>query len=147
MTGDPRASYPLGSTRPDLVTTPAGVPIEDVTLGALLDGSLDGEELRATPETLRLQAAVARADGRPELAENLERAAELATVPTDVMLEVYTALRPRRSTGAALDRWADRLERDHGAARTAAFVREARAVYEERGLLALTDEPARVATV
>lgn len=146
MGEDPREDYPLGSRRPDLVTTPGGVPVEDVTLQALRAGRLDGDDLRATPETLRRQAAVARADGRPQLAENLERAAELATVPTAVILDVYTALRPRRSTAPALEAWALRLEREYGATRTAAFVREALAVYESRGLLDLTDEPA-VATV
>ena len=145
MSVDPREDYPLGSRRPDLVTTPAGVPLVDVTLTALLDGRVDGSDLRATPETLRRQAAVARADGRPELGENLERAAELAGVPTDVILEVYTALRPRRSTAAALEAWAERLEHEHRAPRTAAFLREARTVYDTRGLLALTDEPADAA--
>ena len=57
-------------------------------------------EIRATPATLRLQAEVARAAGRTQLAENLERAAELAAVPDDLLLEVYTALRPRRATAA-----------------------------------------------
>jgi propanediol dehydratase small subunit len=78
------------------------------------------------------------------LTENLERAAELATVPEDVILAVYTALRPRRSTAAALAAWADRLEAEHRAPRTAAFVREAAAVYAERELLALADEPSPV---
>ena len=51
------------------------------------------------------------------------------------MLELYTALRPRRSTAAELEGWAVRLE-DGGAAATAAFVREAAEVYAARGLLA-----------
>ena len=145
MEFDARSDYPLGSRRAESVTTPSGVPLGDVTLAALLEGRLKGDDLRATPETLRRQADVARAAGRAELAANLERAAELASVPTDVVLEVYTALRPRRSTAEALERWAARLEAEYGAPKTAAFVREARAVYERRGLVALTDEPAGVA--
>ncbi len=57
------------------------------------------------------------------------------TVPQEVVLELYTALRPRRSTAAELEAWAARLEED-GAVQTAAFVREAAEVYATRGLLA-----------
>ena len=128
--------YPLGSRRPDLVSTPAGTPLAEVTLDALLAGRVVGEELRATPGTLRLQAAVAREAGRPALAANLERAAELASVPADVILDVYTALRPHRSTEAELRAWAERLEREWDAPLTAAFVADACAAYAERGLFA-----------
>ena len=128
--------YPLGARRPELVTTTAGTPLGEVTLDALLDGRISGDELRATPETLRRQADVARAAGRPALADNLARAAELATVPDDVILEVYTALRPHRSTEAELRAWTDRLETELGAPLTAGFVADACAVYAERGLFA-----------
>ena len=135
MTFDPKRDYPLGTRRPDLVSTPGGVPLAEVTLDALRAGGIDGAEIRATPETLRLQAEVSRASGRAQLAENLERAAELAGVPDELLLAVYTALRPRRATAAELEEWAVRLE-EHGAWKTAAFVREAAGVYSERGLLA-----------
>jgi propanediol dehydratase small subunit len=137
---DPIADYPLGTQRPDLVRTPGGLGLEELTLDALRSGRLDSSEMRATAETLELQAQVARAAGRAQLAANLERAAELTAVPDEVILEVYTALRPHRSTADELERWADRLERDFQATRTAAFVREARAVYAKRNLL-LPDEP------
>jgi propanediol dehydratase small subunit len=139
---DISADYPLGTRRPDLVATPAGRRLDELTLDALRGGDIDGDDLRATPDTLRLQAAVAQAAGRPALAANLERAAELALVPADVLLEVYTALRPRRSDARSLERWAERLESEYEAPLTAAFVREALAVYGERGLLSLSDEPA-----
>jgi propanediol dehydratase small subunit len=132
---DPERDYPLGSRRPDLVSTPGGVPLAEVTLDALRAGRIDAAEIRATPETLRRQAEVARAAGRAPLAESLERAAELAGVPDELLLAVYTALRPRRATAAQLDEWAKRLE-GYGAAKTAAFVREAGATYADRGLLA-----------
>jgi propanediol dehydratase small subunit len=135
MSFDPSADYPLGSAKPELVSTPAGTPLGDVTLAALRDGRVDPLELRATPETLLWQAEVARAAGREALAANLRRAAELSTVPDDVLRDVYTALRPHRSTGPELDVWADRLESEYGASATAAFVREARAAYAERGFL------------
>lgn len=139
---DRSADYPLGTRRPDLIATPSGRRLDELTLDALRSGELNGDDLRATPETLRLQAAVARDAGRPELAANLERAAELALVPSDVLLEIYTALRPRRSGAGELERWAERLEAEFQAPLTAAFVREALAVYAERGLLALSDERA-----
>jgi len=137
---DPIADYPLGTQRPDLVRTPGGLGLEELTLDALRSGRLDSSEMRATAETLELQAQVARAAGRAQLGANLERAAELTAVPDEVILEVYTALRPHRSTAEELERWADRLERDFQATMTAAFVREARAVYAKRNLL-LPDEP------
>jgi propanediol dehydratase small subunit len=137
---DPTTDYPLGSRRPDLVRTPGGLGLEELTLDALRSGRLDASEMRATAETLELQAQVALAAGRVQLAANLERAAELTGVPDEVILEVYTALRPHRSTADELESWAERLEREFQATVTAAYVREARAVYAKRNLLA--DEPA-----
>jgi propanediol dehydratase small subunit len=132
----PRSDYPLGTTRPDLVATPGGHRLHEITLEAARAGSITGLEIRATPETLQRQADVARASGRTPLAENLERAAELARVPDDELLAIYTALRPHRSTAADLEHWAVSLE-GWGARQTAAFVREATAAYLERGLLAV----------
>lgn len=135
MPFDPTTDYPVGTRRPELVTTPSGTALSDVTLEAARAGTLLAEEIRATPATLRLQAEVARSAGRAQLAENLERAAELALVPDDLLLEAYTALRPGRATAAELEEWATRLESFEAGA-TAAFVREAAAAYAERGLLA-----------
>jgi propanediol dehydratase small subunit len=142
---DPTRDYPLGARRPELVTTPSGLHQSDVTLEALRAGSLDPDDLRATAETIRRQAAVALAAGRTQLAENLMRAAELAAVPAEKVLELYTALRPRRSTAAELAALADELEQQHGAPRTGAFVREALTVYERRGFLAVDERsPAQI---
>ena len=132
---DPATDYPLGTRRPDLVTTPSGIALDRVTLDAARAGELTGADVRATAATLSLQADVARTAGRPQLADGLERAAELASVPDDELLEIYTALRPGRSTPAELEAWAARLD-DLGALRTASLVREAAAVYVERGLVA-----------
>jgi propanediol dehydratase small subunit len=131
---DPTRDYPLGARRPDLVTTPSGTPLDRVTLAAARAGVVAHDELRATPETLLRQADIARASHRAQLADSLERAAELTAVPEDEVLAVYTALRPGRSTAAELEAWASLLDR-HGATRNAAFVREAAAAYVDRGLL------------
>ena len=135
MDFDPKRDYPLGTQRPDLVSTPGGLPLSEVTLDSLRAGRINGAEMRATPETLLRQSHVARAAGREPLAASLERAAELAAVPDDLLLAVYSALRPRRATAAQLEEWAAQLE-SHGADRTAGFVREAAGAYAERGLLA-----------
>ena len=132
MALDPDRDYPLGSRRADLVATPGGIPLRELDLYG--SGVTTGE-LRATPKTLRLQAEVALAAGRPELAGNLLRAAELAPLPDETVLEIYAALRPRRSSSAELEAWADRLE-GWDAPLTARFVREAAEVYARRGLLA-----------
>jgi propanediol dehydratase small subunit len=139
---DPTSDYPLGARRPELATTPSGLPQAEVTLEALRAGSLDADDLRATADTIRRQAAVALAAGRRPLAENLLRAAELVGVPAETVLEIYTALRPRRAAAPELEAWAVRLEGEFGAPRTAAFVREALAVYERRGLLAADERSA-----
>jgi propanediol dehydratase small subunit len=139
---DPVSDYPLGSRRPDLVRTPSGYSLDDLTLEAVRARQIGPEELRATPETLRRQAAVALAAGRTQLADSLARAAELATVPSETILEIYTALRPHRSTAEELEAWAARLETGHGAPLSAAFVREAAAAYAERGLLRAGDRAA-----
>lgn len=133
---DPRSDYPLGTRRPDLVRSPSGLSLDELTLDALRAGRLSSDAMRATPETLLRQAAVAHAAGRTQLAANLARAAELTAVPDDVILRLYTALRPRRTTAAELERWAERLEREYGAHSVAAFVREAAGAYAERSLLA-----------
>lgn len=135
MAFDPTSDYPLGTRRPDLVSTPGGIPLDAVTLDAVRAGEVGADEMRATPETLRLQAEVALAAGRTQLAASFERAAELAAVPDDLLLAVYTALRPRRATAAELEEWAARLE-SYEASTTAAFVREAAAAYVDRGLVA-----------
>jgi propanediol dehydratase small subunit len=139
---DPASDYPLGQRRPDLVSTPAGLGLDEVTLEALRAGRLSWEDLRATPETLRRQSAVAQAAGRQSLADNLARAAELAALSDEIVLGVYTALRPHRSSPEVLGALALRLD-ELGAPLNAAFVREASAVYAERGLLE-TSEPAAV---
>ncbi|MGN6799166.1 MAG: diol dehydratase small subunit [Gaiellaceae bacterium] len=131
MAEDVLSRYPLGRDGGS-VRTPGGLRLDALARG---DDRVTRDELRATPETLRLQADVAEASGRAALAANLRRAAELATVPQDVVLELYTALRPRRSTARDLEDWAVRLEGE-GAAATAAFVRDAAEVYAARGLLA-----------
>jgi propanediol dehydratase small subunit len=129
---DPSRDYPLGTSRPELVRTPGGIALDELDLHG---ERVEATELRVTPDTLRMQAAVARSSGREQLADNLLRAAELAPLPDETILEIYSALRPGRSTAAELEAWAVRLD-GWQAPGTAAFVREAAQVYASRGLLA-----------
>src|SRR5215471_11595810 len=91
---DPVSDYPLGSRRPDLVRTPSGLGLEELTLDAARDGAFGQEELRATPEPLRRQPAVALAGGGTHPADTLARAVGLAGFPGEPTLEIYTPLRP-----------------------------------------------------
>ena len=131
---DPLLDYPLGERRPSSSPPPRVRRSRRSRWRACARARIAPAELRATPETLRRQAAVARAAGREQLAENLERAAELAALPDDEVLAVYTALRPRRATAAELEAMAQQLAAV-AAPRCAAFVREAADVMAERGLL------------
>ena len=87
------------------------------------------------PETLLLQADFAERGGNPQLAENLRRGAELVAFSDDELLRFYEMLRPGRSSAAELDSLAGTLA-ERGAERCAALVREARAAYVRRGLIA-----------
>jgi propanediol dehydratase small subunit len=147
MAFDPTADYPLATRRPDLIRTPGGQPLEGLTLDVLRAGRLDAADMRATAKTLELQAEIANAAGRAPLGANFARAAELASVPDDVILDIYTALRPHRSTEEELERWAERLANEFRAPLTAAFVREAKSIYAERRLLSPVRERAESSSV
>jgi propanediol dehydratase small subunit len=130
-----RADYPLAETQADAVVGPRGKRLSDIKLDAVLDGSITMEDLRITPEALRAQAEIARDAGRPTLAQNFERASELVNVPQDVIMQVYELLRPGRArTKQQLLDAAAMLRTQYGAMRIAAFVEEAAATYEQRGL-------------
>lgn len=127
--------YPLAEKRPDLVRGPRGRGLAELHLAAVLDGSATMEDFRITPQALRQQAAIARDSGRPTLARNFERAAELVEVPQDLVMQVYELLRPGRAGAAdALTAMAARLRSEHGAETIAAFLEEAAAAYLRRGL-------------
>jgi len=130
-----RADYPLAETQADAVVGLRGRRLSDITLDAVLDGSVTMADLRITPEALRAQAEIARDAGRPTLALNFERASELVNVPQDVIMQVYELLRPGRArTKQQLLDTAAMLSTQYGAMRIAAFVEEAAEIYEQRGL-------------
>ncbi len=127
-------SYPLAD-HPEQITAASGRPLAEIDLAAAIAGELTAGDLQISGETLRAQAGVARHSGYDQLAENLERAAELTAVPNEELLKMYGMLRPERSSYAELIALAERLEREFQAPVNAAFVREAAGVYRERKLL------------
>ena len=129
------ADYPLAENRPELIRSRRGKALEDISLEALVAGEVSLEDLRITPDALKMQAEVARAANRATLAANFDRAAELTDVPQDFIMEVYELLRPGRARDKAALLAAARTLRDtYHATRMAAFIEEAAEVYERRGL-------------
>ena len=127
--------YPLATKRPELVKTPTGKSLSEITLEKVLQGQITSEEVRITPETLRMQAEIADDVGRVQFGDNLRRAAEMTAIPDDRVLEMYNALRPYRSSKAELIGIAGELEKKYGATICASLVREAAEVYERRNRL------------
>ena len=120
------------------VRTASGRTLDELNIEAILAGELTAKDLRISGETLLRQADTAKAAGYCQVAENLRRAAELTGISNQQVLDIYDALRPNRSTYDELITLADRLENDLDAPLTAAFVREAARVYQERDILKST---------
>ena len=129
------AIYPVGEKDPDRVRTRNGHPLRDLTLDNLLGGHVSALDFGITVEGLRLQAEIAKQAGRPNLAQNLRRGAELVEIPDHVLLDIYELLRPGRAQSAdELRAAADQLRDTYGAKETASLLEEAALVYERRGI-------------
>ena len=127
--------YPVGEKQPERVRTRNGRPLSDLTLDNLLAGHVTASDFGITAEGLRLQAAIAEQAGRPNLAQNLRRGAELVEIPDDVLLSVYELLRPGRAQSVdELRTAAIRLRDNYGAKETASLLEEAALIYERRGI-------------
>ena len=133
---DPQNDYPLAINRPELLHTPTGKTINDLTMDKVMAGEIDAADLRISSETLQMQAQIAEGAGRPQLGNNFRRAAELTRIPDERVLQMYNALRPNASSKEELLAMADELESSYSAPTTAALVREAAEVYERRDVLA-----------
>ena len=135
MTEDYHSLYPLSENAPQRVSSATGYPLEEFTLEAIVAGRVEAADLTIAPQTLRLQAEIARASGRVRLAENFERAAELVGVPQDLLLDTYERLRPGRArTSHELRTRAQLLRERFDAPKIAALIDEAADVYERRDL-------------
>lgn len=130
------ADYPLAETAPGRIKGGRGKALDALTMDAVLAGDVTIEDLRITAEALKAQAQIARAAGRPALAENFERGAELVAVPQELIMETYEMLRPGRvrESRVLLER-AELFRRDYGAQGIARFIETAAAFYRRRGLV------------
>ena len=126
-----KQDYPLADKRPELILTPTGKKIDEITMEQVLEGSVGIEDCRISDQTLEYQAQIAESANNRQMAANLRRAAELTSFSDERVLEIYGALRPFRSTKEELLKIADELE-SKGAVLNAAFVRQAAEVYEKR---------------
>jgi propanediol dehydratase small subunit len=127
--------YPVGEKEPDRVRTRSGRSLGDLTLDNLLAGHLTLSDFGISLDGLRIQAAIAERAGRPSLAQNLRRAAELVLIPDNVLLDFYELLRPGRAQSAdELRGAANQLRDTYGAKETASLLEEAALVYERRGI-------------
>jgi propanediol dehydratase small subunit len=133
-----RYDYPLSTERPELLHTKHGTRFTDVTLARLRKGELCNADLTIDPDTLRLQAQIARTVGRPQLEKNLSRAAELARLEDEDIIRIYNAMRPSAASRDKMKSAAKELEDNH-APLCAQLVREAAEVYEQRMLFTNQD--------
>ena len=132
---DAKKDFPLAEKRPELVKSMKGLNLNEITLEKVVAGELSFDDVKIRPETLEYQAQIAESAGRPRIAANLRRAAEMTRIPDERLLQMYDSLRPYRCTKAELLAIAEELESQHQAKICAAFVREAADVYEQRGRL------------
>jgi len=127
--------YPLGSKAPDMVKTPTGKKLDDITIENILAGNLESEDCRISSGSLEHQAMIAESHGYRQLSENFRRAAELTKIPDEEILRIYNLLRPYRSTMEELLLIADQIEAKYQARINAAFIREAAENYKKNGRL------------
>lgn len=125
MSGD--ESDPRRRTR---AVDPAEITLENVRLG-----KLSPEDLTIRRDTLLAQAARAEREGYPQLARNFRRAAELTSLPNDVLLGAYEKLRPYRATYVELLALSQEIAARYDAPETGAYLREAAEAYRDKGLL------------
>lgn len=126
------ADYPLYQKHRDMVKTPSGKNLDDITLDKVVNDQVNPKELRITPEALKLQGEIAANAGRPAIQRNLQRAAELTRVPDERVLQMYDALRPFRSTKQELLDIATELRDKFNAPVCASWFEEVADYYESR---------------
>jgi len=128
-------NYPMMEHAPGTIRTSNGRRLAEITMENVESGVLSADDMQIDAQTLLAQANIAREAELKQLAANLTRAAELTAVPNERLLEMYEMLRPGRSRFEQLMALATTLEEQFNAFENAAFIREAAAVYRERGLL------------
>ena len=120
--------YPLGEKHRSFIKSQSGISLKDIHMDSVMNGSVTSEDIKISKEVLILQAEVARADGKDQLAKNFIRSAELIDIPDDRILEMYNMLRPYRSTEEDMDGLANELATVYKANMCASLVRETKEV-------------------
>ena len=129
-----KKDYPLADKKPELIFTPTGKKMGEITMESVLAGDIKIDDCRISAQTLEYQAQISESAGNKQMAANLRRAAELTLFPDERVLEIYGALRPFRSTKEDLIEIVDELE-EKGATLNADFIRQAIEVYQRRNKL------------
>lgn len=124
--------YPLYSKHPELVHSPSGKKLDEITLDKVLNQEIDSKDLRITADTLKLQGQIAASAGRPAIQKNLQRAAELTRIPDERVLQMYNSLRPYRSTKQELLDISEELKTKYNAPVCSEWFKEAAEYYESR---------------
>ena len=109
--------------------------LDDITLDALRDGKVAASDLTIRRQTLLDQAALAEQRGYPQLSRNFRRAAELTSIPNDVLIETYEKLRPYRATYYQLLAVSQEIAARYDAPETGDYIRQAAEAYKAKGLL------------
>ena len=120
---------------PDIRRRQRAVDVADITLENVRLGKISAEDLAIRRETLLRQAAIAEAEGYPQLARNFRRAAELTALPNDVLLGAYEKLRPYRASYHELLSLSQEIAARYDAPETGDYIRQAAEAYRDKGLL------------
>ncbi|MGL4484079.1 MAG: diol dehydratase small subunit, partial [Anaerovoracaceae bacterium] len=81
--------YPLSEKRKELIETPTGKKVDEITMENLLQGKISSQDCRISAKTLEYQAQIAESAFNTQVAENFRRAAELTAFPDEKVLEIY----------------------------------------------------------
>lgn len=119
----------------DIKRRQRSVTLSDITLENVRLGRLSADDLTIQRSTLLEQAGRALAEGYPQLARNLRRAAELTALPNDVLLSTYEKLRPYRASYFELLSLSQEIAARYDAPETGNYIREAAETYRDKGLL------------
>ena len=120
---------------PDVRRRQRAVAVADITLENVRLGKIVAEDLAIRRETLLQQAQTAEAEGYPQLARNFRRAAELTSLPNDVLLAAYEKLRPYRASYFELLSLSQEIAARYDAPETGEYIRQAAEAYRDKGLL------------
>ncbi|WP_288528038.1 diol dehydratase small subunit [uncultured Secundilactobacillus sp.] len=125
------SDYPLYKKHPELVKSPSGQSLDDITIDNVLSGKVGSKDLRITSDTLQYQGEIADHAGRSAIQRNMARAAELTAIPDDRLLEMYGALRPYRSSKQDLLDISEELATKYHAPICSGWFKEAAQYYEK----------------